>query len=733
MGNTVGEWSDQDRPEVSRTSSDVLASDPSDAFSLDISGFIGLLKRNVKLLGAMMLASVLIAVAVTLLATPVYEATSVIRFEADATQTVQIGSSGGAVASPGDFERMAETQVELIQSRAIAEMVFEQAKLGANREFLALVGVEASGADGQAAVQEREEIEKASVAYLQSGVSVEAIAKTELTNINFSSSDPRLAARIANAYASATERMDLQHKFNGSSYAREYLKNQLGLARERLEQSEMALNAYLAMNGLIAISPGGEDGSGATTVVSDLANSATTANEATNARIAAEQAWRTAQSKPIMNVPQVLADAQVQQLRSQLANARAKLTQDRNTYGKAHPAVQADQEAVDAISAALRSAAQEVLNGLRTTYETALKQEEALLSRVNGLKDDAVSEERLGVRSNILRREVATNRSLYDALLQRQKEVAAAAGINKSAVSVVDAAVVPSSPVSPNLWLNLAVSIFAGLFFGLLVVLVKSQLNRQLHTPEDFAAATGLPLLGIVPHLDADESIGAELDKPRSSLSEAFNTVLTHTALARPGGLPRVFQVTSSLEGEGKSATSFALARSIAKRGARVLVIDADLRRPSMHVYFGAREAKLGLAEVLSNNASFEDAVQSTAYENISVLVAGTIPPSPTELLAHSNLAALIKKAQSEYDFVLVDGPPLLGLADALLLGSCVKSVIFVSESGRVTRPSLRHALERLGKASPDVLGLVVSKFKASNDTDYYYYATNYSYGSNGD
>lgn len=727
MANTVTEFSNQYQGADLGNPSAALASDPSDAFSLGLSGFWRVIKRSYKLLVTIVLVALLIGIVATLLAKPVYQAASVIRFESDASQTIQISNTGTTIGSSGDFERESQTQIDLIKSRAMAKAVYDQAKLATNARFLELIGARGDGEQASKdAVLARE---NAAIGFLQSSVGVEKTVGTELTSIEFSSTDPRMAAFLANAYARAAVQLDLQHKFDGSSYAREFLTKQLGLARERLEKSEVALNAYIAENGLISVRSGTEGGGDTTTVASNLASSATTANEATNQRIAAEQAWRAAQSGPMLSAPQVLADPQVQGLRGQLAAARAKLRQDRATYGASHPTVQADEEAVTSLSAALQGAAREVLNGLHTQYETAQRQEAALLDRVSNLKGSAISEERLGVRSNILKRDVDTNRTLYDALLQRQKEVAATAGVNKSSVSIIDEATVPGKPVSPNLLVNLAVGFVAGLFFGLLTVLIKSQLDQQLRTPEDIAAATGLPILGIIPRSDAAISIPEELNNPRSALSEAFFSVRTHIALSRANGLAKTLSITSSSEGEGKSTAAYSLARTIAKMNLRVLMIDADLRRPSAHHFFGVPN-KLGLAELLSANAEFGEVVQSTDFENLFVIASGTLPPSPTELLAHSTFDTVLAKARELYNVVIVDGPPILGMADALLIAAKVDGVIFVAEAEGGTRASLRRALARLNTASPDVLGVIVQKFFADASDDYYYYSYDYSYAS---
>lgn len=728
MADTITDFSNPLRRSVLQDPTAGQA-DANDAFSLDLTAFWLLIKRNIKVLIAAVLVALLLAIVATLLTTRVYEATSTIRFEPNEAQTIQIGTQGASIGAGSSFDRQAQTQNDLVESRSMAKLVYDHARLNRNPAFLEAIGFGNSALDGGERPSPQM-IEARAIDFLGSHITAESETGTELTKISFKSSSPQLAAVLANAYADAAVQQDLQHKFDSSSYARVFLTKQLKLARDRLEQSEMALNAYIAQHGLIAVQTSAEGQGGATTVISNLANSATTANEATNQRIAAQQAWEAAQNVPLMSVPQVIAAPTVQGMRAQLAAARAKLQQDRATYGDAHPAVTMDQEIVASLNTAMQAAAKEVMNGLRTQYETAQRQEQALLGRVSDLKGDAVNEGRLGVRSGILKRDVETNRSLYDALLQRQKEVSASAGINKSSVSVVDKAMVPTKPISPNLWLNLAVGLFAGLFAGLLIVLIRSQIDQRLRSPTDFSDATGLPVLGIIPKLGDGMTVAEELANPRSALSEAYFSTRTHIALSRPGGLPKTLLVTSSRESEGKSSTTYALARSIAKMGARVLIIDADLRRPSAHVFHAQVTNKLGLSELLTRNAELEAVVRHTGVDNLDIIPSGTIPPSPTELLAHSAFDAVLALAASRYDVVLVDGPPILGMADALLLASKVEAVVFVAEAERVTRSSVRHALSRLATAKPDVLGVIIGKFDAGEANEYYYYSSSYSYSS---
>jgi len=694
------------------------------AFNLNVSWVFDSVRRGKWiLLGAMVLA-LAAGLAVTLLTDPVYVAASSIHIEQQVPDTVTVSGDSSTQGAPrADFGRFAQTQIDLIQSRSTAREVLHQGRLLNNPLFLSASGLTGTGQTAAAA----KNIEEKAISFLQRSIKVDLPKSTEIASIVASSHSPVLSAALANGFARAAVELDLKRQFDSSGYSREFLSRQLEMTKERLEASEMALNDYARQSGIVTANSGGTDGSQPTVTWTGLGEVSSAANAATAQRMAAQQLYETATHAPIMSVPQVLADSQVQGLQTQRAGAEAKLRQDTRTLGSDHPTVVQDRANLSSLKSELADAAHRVVASLRLQYESAAHQEASMVDRVQQFKNSALDEGRLGVRYNFLKRDVDTNRALYDALLQRQKEVSAAAGVGKSTVAVVDQAIPPRSPKSPSLFLNLSVALVIGLFVGVMIVLLREQMDQRLRTSEEISLAVGLPVLGVVPMIDGDASVIEELNRPRSPLAEAYFSARASLALARPEGLPATLLVTSSSESEGKSTTAYALALSAARLGKQTLLVDADLRRPTVHKLLELSN-RVGLSDFLSSNVTADSIIQSSDTPNLSVVTSGPIPPSPTELLASTALDAFVTAARRNFDFIVIDSPPVLGIADALLLSVHVEGVVFVAESLSTTRSSLLKSLNRLRSVNARLLGLMLTKFVANRD-DGYYYQYYYSYG----
>lgn len=679
-------------------------------FEIDIKGMVRALKRGRYILLAIVALGLALGALATLLTPPTFVAESTIRIEQDLPQVTPTDSSAQQPAA-GDYTRFAQTQIDLIRSREMAAAVVDQARLLADARFVETAGLDGGGAGGQARRRE------AAAAFVRNALRVTLPEDTRVAAIAISSRSPEVATRIANAYAEAAVAQDLRRKFDSSGYARDYLTRQLGLARERLESSEVQLNNYARQTGIVNVGPTGTQ----TVTNANLAELSAAGNRATERRMAAEQAWRTVSRGSPMSVPQVVANPAVQALVQQRAQVRARLDQDRQTMGAEHPTVVAGRANLEAIEQEIRRTAAAITDSLRREYETARSQELSAQQRVNQLQDAALTENEAQVQYNILKRQVDTNRALYDGLLQRLSAVNAQAGVNNSNIAIVDRAVVPTSPASPNLILNLAVAGVGSLFLGLLLVLVREQMDQRLRTPAAVAAEADLPIIGIIPMLKDAGTVLEELARSRSPISEAYFSVRTSLSLATPEGLPHVTLVTSNGPGEGKTTSAYALALSVARLGRRTLLVDADLRRPQIHVLLN-RPNRSGLSDFLAG-AGRAPTQQPTDIPNLFVVTSGPIPPSPTELLAADTLPRFLDWARSQYDAVILDGPPVLGIADVPLIAAAVDGTVFVVEMSRATRFSLRNALDRLRVLNASPLGLLLTKHVAApGDDDYQNY-----------
>lgn len=694
-------------------------------FEIDFRALWLILKRNKWIIGGIVAAALVLGLVTTMLMTPQYTALTSIQIDQQAAQVLDTQDQVQPPSSYSDADRYLQTQVDVLKSRGMAIRVAQALNLFNDPKFFDEMDV-APPKDLSAGSQRQR---NAVIHIISNNLSVDLPRDSRVVTVSFTSANPALAARIANAYASEFIKNDLQRKFNSTSYARNFLSQQLGEAKARLEQSEQNLNDYARQAGLIMTNQAGADGTTTTgsssVTTASLAQLNQAANQATADRIAAEQNWRTVENTPLLSIPDVLGNRTVQNLLDQRATAQAALSQERAKHLDAYPTVQQLKAQLAEINDQINAIASEIKQSIRQQYETAKDRESALEAQVNAFKNATLTEQDRSVRYNILARDADTNRTLYEGLLQRYKEVSAAAGITASNISVVDQAITPAGPSSPNLLINLALALVAGIAIAGGVVFVREQLDDAIRAPEDVERKLGLPTLGIIPATEA-EDMREELLAPRSPLTEAYNSLRTSLLYSTAEGMPQALFVTSSQASEGKSTTSYALATSLARLGQKVVLVDIDLRRPSQHRGFKVNNDR-GLSDLLTSHGDIATVLQTTDIANLSFIAAGPVPPSPTELLGNQRMADILVELKRDFDIVIFDGPPVLGLADAPLIASMVGNAVFVVEASRGHRGATKAALRRLRTGHAHVLGAVLTKFDPKNAaSDYAYYGYNY-------
>ena len=523
----------------------------------------------------------------------------------------------------------------------------------------------------------------------------------------------------------------MQRRYEASSYARNFLQRQIASTRRELEKSERDLVRYAQAQGII--NTGTADTGTSTDASSPQGQSLIALNEAlaqaTAQRVAAEAAYHEAKAIPATSD----VTASTQALRQARAGLQAQYQEKRTLMKPDHPEMISLRAQIAELDKQIaREAAtvdQSRVNTALATYRAALAAENALKDKVAALKSDVLNLRGRSIQYAILQREVDTNRALYDALLQRYKEIGVAGGIGESPVSIVDRADVPAKPFKPNAVVNILVGIAIGLFAGVLAAIGLDILNDTIRSPSDVRNKLGLACLGSIPRRSGNaKRIGLleELDDPGSPASEAYATVGTSLGFATDEGLPNAFLVTSARAAEGKSSTAVALAHHFAKLGKKVLLIDADLRKPS----FRGSSNHAGLTGLLTTEGRLSESVAPTKYPNLWLLQCGAEPPNPAALLSGARFRAIIAEARSQFDLVIVDSPPLLDLADAALIASVVSATVLIVESGRTRTSVALEAIHRLNSAGANVLGVTLTK-SASKTHGYGYGYGQYGYGKN--
>lgn len=633
------------------------------------------------------------AVVVTLLTKPMYRAGVTLEVNPPNVEILDEKSRERATAvALWDF---IATQVGLLESRSLAQRVAQDLNLASREEIV--------GSGGNAS-----ERLKTATAVVSDGLTVETPEEGQLIKLSYASQSPQLAAEIANGIAENFIGSGLQRRYEASTYARNFLQQQIAKTRRDLETNERQLVAYAQAQGIINTGSGkdGEESSsnslqGASLVALNSALAAATAR-----RVQAEGAYRQAQLAG--------GSAEVNESTSTLRQARAAVEaeyQEKRTLMKPdHPDMLSLRSRIEELDRQIARERSQVASGRATSllaeYRASVASERALQSRVAQLKGSVLNLRGRSIQYNILQRELDTNRGLYDALLQRYKEVGVAAGVGTSPVSIVDRAEVPGGPFKPNLLFNLLVGAALGLATGIALALGLEILNDTVKTREDVRNKLGLACLGAIPKRRGKGSVVEDISDPTSPLSEAYSAVLAALRFSTATGAPKTLLVTSSRASEGKSSSALALAQNHARRGGRVLLIDADLRRPA----FKAQSKANGLTKLLTNEEPIGQHVVSTQHENLWLLPCGPIPPNPADLLSTPRIKQIIAEAAAQYDMVIVDGPPVLGLADASLLASACRNVMLIVESGKTRTRAARESVERIEVAGAHIIGATLTK-----------------------
>jgi capsular exopolysaccharide synthesis family protein len=689
-----------------------------------------LLRRRLWILGSI-LAALIIGVIVTLLMTPMYTAAVRIDIQRQGDNIVRIQ---GVEAETGRAEvEFYQTQYGLLAGRYLAEDVARNLRLGDNAGFFEAFGQQdlvaeefANGrplSNDQAARNRRNGV---AAKLLLQNVEIEPQRLSRLVDIVFTSPDPDLSARVANQWAASFVETNLQRRYDATSYARDFLERRLEQIRARLEQSERQLVAYASQQRIVNLpsNVASATGSGADRplLVDNLAQLNTELSAAIADRVRAESRLRSAGT----SIPESLQNSTINQLRTALAQAEGEYAKLLTQFEPEYPEAQALAAQIRDLEQSLATEEARVGGSVGTTYRESVRREQNLRARVDEMQSGLLDLRRRSIQYNIYQRDVDTNRGLYDSLLQRYKEIGVAGGVGINNVSVVDSAEVPGAPSSPIIWLNLGIALVIGALLGGGIALLFEQLDETISDPNDVTKILGLPLLGTVPRLTDEDPVEATQD-PKSSLVEAYLSIQTNLEFATDHGAPYTIAVTSSRPAEGKSTTAFTLAKLLARGGRKVVLVDGDMRSPSVDGLLGLSN-DFGLSNYLAGGSEIDQLLQPGDTPGMSVMAAGPKPPNAAELLAGSRFSKLLTELRQRFDHVVIDAPPVMGLADAPIITGHVEGVLFAIQANATSINLMRSALLRLEAAHAPVIGAVLTQFVERNA--YYGYGYGYDYGT---
>ena len=704
------------------------------------------LKRKWTIL-AIFVISALLSVVLTYLAPPVYRASTTIQIERSTAQVLNYKEVTPVEAYDSESGDFYYTNYELLKSRTLAERAVED--MGLRKSASTLAGVEPPKAAPEpqqsagflhdffnrlrgpaptpidAATME----DNAVIGAIQGSLTVEPVRRSRLVRLHFDSTDPFFAAKAVNTVAQSFININLERRFEASAYAKTFLEEKLLQTKAKLEDSERELVRFSRELEIVNIDEKQNIFS------QNLQEFNAAAAKAEQDRIRAEAVMMQAQENPESLA--IMQDNNNRNFQAFLAlkQSKAKLEgeyqEGLKIYKPGYPKMLALQGQIAELDAQIKGELNEIRKSARSNFRSAKQTETQMKEKLGSAKREMLDLQTRNIRYSILKREVDTNRSLYDGLLQRLKEVGVAGGVGLNNISVVDKAQIPLMPYKPSLNRNISMGLMIGLLVGLLVACILEHLDDSIRFVEDVERETGAAVLGAVPKLKGAESNRVPLAlsphaDPTSPFAEAYRSVRTALQFSTSTGAPRRLVVTSTSKNEGKSTTALALAINFAQMGKPVLIIDADLRNPVLHKTLGVDNSK-GLSNYLSGNIGALEVCHRTDVPNLFVMTTGPLPPNPVELLSGMKLLTLLSQCEEHFAHVIVDGPPVIGIADSIVLCNQVENSIFVIESGKTRKGHAKAALKRLHQAGVHPLGVILTKIDAYHDL-YGYHTYYYQY-----
>lgn len=637
-----------------------------------------------------------VAGAISILTTKIYRAEATLEIASEEFKVINTDETATASVSMARNDYL-RTQYGLLASRSLAERV---------ARTLNLASVPGFGFDkGDPPDRDLEAATARAAQVLVDNFKVKPVSDSRLVTISFEDPNPRMAERVTNAYASSFIASNLARKMSSTVMARALLGKRLETAKQRLEASERAATEYARQAGIINIQPSSTNGAtgGETSLTSaSLVQLNTALSDAQRDRIEAEQKYRQAD----LTTTQELTNPTIQALLQQRATLSAQYSENSNLYRDVFPQMTQMRARIADVDKSIAAERSRIRSSLRAEFQAAAARENSLSGRVNGLKSSVLDINDRSIRYNILRREVDTNRQFYDALLQRFKQVDVADGADTSNISLVDDA--KGAPlVRPNVAFNLGAGLLLGLVLGLLAAFVCEFMDDSIKTPDDILHKLRLPLLGAIPKVPTGEKVVEKVTSGQGMVAEAYLSARTAIEFGTSTGAPRTLLITSARQGEGKSTSAFALATAFARTGRRVLLIDADMRQPTLTV---SREDQVGFSNLLAGSNDIENAVFAATTDNLWVLPSGPVPPNPAELLASPRTAEMLATLQESFDIIVLDGPPVLGLADSPLLSALAEGTVFTVGAG-TRRLAARRAMARLDGAGAQFVGGLLTMY----------------------
>ena len=693
----------------------------------------------------------------TFTTTPLFLAQGVLKVSSQGANVTKFENLETNIVKMKEFQ---QTQVKLLQSEQLAGRVIAKLNLDENPLFnpqaaeageSAGIGSQIKGIarairnfirfqDDQQALQQLSEEAQQQILYdkvlktFQESFEVTPVKNSELIEISFEAPESQLAARIVNTAMQEFLNMQMDSQVDIAKTAGQFLEKKILAAQIKLEQSEKALTEFSRRVGLVSLDPK------LNLVMKQLEELNDALAKARTERISREAIYQQAISENSMNLPQILNDPLIQELKTQYAALQAEYQDLSITFKPAYPKMQQLAAKMKDISDRIESEKKRIIDSIKNEYETALKREQYLTQRAEQQKKKAIDLNDKATQYRILSREVDTNKSIYQSLLQRSKEIDATLGADALNIQIVDRARPPIVPYKPKIARNLLLGLLLGLFGGIGIAFVQEFLDNTIKNPDELVDRFHIPVLGLIPFDRENTEDKKRLalrfyHEPRAPMTESIRTAMTSVELSASENPPRTILVTSVLAGAGKSTFSSNAALSYLSSGEKCLLIDVDLRKASLHHIYADGDKGKGLSNVLTGTESLKKVIRKTEFDGLDFISSGPLPPNPAELLASKRMRQLLGIVGKQYDHVILDGPPFQGFAEILVLSNMVDGVILITVEGETPREGVRHFRKSVLNVGGRILGAIINKagrkkgYGSYGYGSYKYYSYNYDYG----
>lgn len=713
------------------------------------------LKRRWTVLVCLVVVFVTVVIG-TLKQKPIYEGKVLVEINPEEPSVVNFREVA-QVAPTVDVDSYRETQYKILTSRSLAERVIRDLQLYRYPEFykarllFGLIEINPakipSARDLGPPDASSEAFGNAVGNFLKS-VDVSPVRRSNLVELSFDCASPELAARVANRLADLYIEQNLQVKWDETQKASEWLRGRLTEMKANLEKSEDKLQAYAQANNILFIN---EKQNMVTERLNQLLNEYT---KAQGDRYQKESLYSQVEAGKVQDLPAVLNNRLIQDLEEKRVDLDKQYAEVTTWVKPNYPKARQVKKQMDVMQAKIDEEKEAVTQNVVDDYHAAEAREKYLAKAVEDQKAEVNQLAQRSIQYNILRRDVDSNKQLYDGLLQRLKEAQVSAGLKASNIRVVDSAEVPKGPVKPRVMLNLVLGIILGLGAGVGLAFFQEYLDKTLKTTDEVERLLRLPSLGVLPKfqlngagpVDEDNLVAAVPDEvvslaPAIQTSpeaiEAFRSLRTSILLSA-SPVPKLILVTSALPGEGKTSTVLNLGATLASLGSRVVIVDCDMRRPACHRSAGVQNSP-GFVQCLTGRVELKEAILAVpGVANLSMIPCGPIPPNPAEILSSPVAGELLGKLRAEFDYVLVDSPPLLSVADSRILATLTDAAVLVARAFETPYDIVRRARALLYSADSRILGVALNGVDMRRDAYSGVHAAyrrgyGYGYGPNGD